>query len=103
MLDDYECPDPIRSYKHKVRVNHGKRQWRDECADEHIEATARPVRFIPPEVPPASRGLGEGAAAFVYKPCSDITDDPELRNLLYATYTVNLRDTEGASSGEIAT
>ncbi len=44
----------------------GQHRTRHERSDEHTETAAGAVQQLQPEVPPATRGMGE-AAAFVFR------------------------------------
>lgn len=89
--DDYKCPDPIRSYKIKVKVINGERQ-RTGIA-EHTEAAAGPDRLREADIPSVTGSVGEGAI----ERSPYITSDKWVTKLYYRPPN---RDTESASSGE---
>lgn len=54
--DLYECPDPIRSYKAKVRIVND-----EERPNEHLTPSTRTNERLQSEVPSFARSLGTGA------------------------------------------
>lgn len=87
--DDYECPDPIRSYKAKLRIIDDQ-----ERSNEHLAPSTRTNERLQSEVPSFTRTLGARTVEFAYRPENIDTDA--------ITCTVK-RVTEGLGCGEFTT
>lgn len=87
--DLYECPDPIRSYKAKVRIVND-----EERPNEHLTPSTRTNELLQSFVPSFTRTLGAGTVEFAYR--------PEKIGTEARTCTVK-RVTEGLGCGEFTT